>query len=399
MFKIALQKKIDNALTKTILRNVRRKKEGQVMAKVAKRRGRYILDYYDHEGKRKWQTMPKGTTQKAAKKQLREIEDQLSKGNYIPTIKIPTFNETALEWLELKKLKLRASTWAVYEGHTRNHFKEFNGLKINRITIKMVDQYIIDRQTRGMNISTLRKVLVSLRQVFTLAIKRGYCHNNPMDYADMPQSQGTQRENSIKILNKNEISSLLNAVTVQKYQVLFSLAIFSGARQGELLGLKWPDINWKDMQIHIQRTFNNQRFYDTKTKSSNRRIDIGQSMLKKLKKWKLACPPGKLDLIFPTAVGNPMNHSNMVNRYFNPGLKSAGIGKIRFHDLRHTYASLLLDQGENIKYIQTQLGHSNPTVTLNVYAHLMEKTNPRAAKKLEDTILKQQKCYQNATML
>jgi len=77
----------------------------------------------------------------------------------------------------------------------------------------------------------------------------------------------------------------------------------------------------------------------------------------------------------------------MVNRYFRPALKKAKIGQIRFHDLRHTYASLLIEQGENIKYIQTQLGHSNPTVTLNVYAHLMKPTNQAAAKRLERMVL------------
>lgn len=76
----------------------------------------------------------------------------------------------------------------------------------------------------------------------------------------------------------------------------------------------------------------------------------------------------------------------MVNRYFRPALKAAGIEQIRFHDLRHTYASLLIEQGENIKYIQTQLGHASPTVTLNVYAHLMKPTNQEAAKKLESMI-------------
>ncbi len=360
------------------------------MATVSKRRGRYVLDFYDHEGKRKWKTMPKGTTLKIAKKELRELEDQLAKGNYISTQKIPIFNQTALEWLDHKKLNIRASTWAVYEGHTRNHFDEFNNIKINQITIQRVEKFIKKRQADGMNISTLRKIIVSLRQIFSLAVKRGYCHQNPLDYADMPKRQGneTDNEDKIRILNRAEISNLLDAVTQQKYHVLFSLAVFSGARQGELLGMKWPDIQWKDSQIHIQRTFNNQCFYDTKTKGSNRKVDIGPAMSKKLKKWRLACPPGNLDLVFPTEVGTPMNHNNMVNRYFLPGLKLAGIRKIKFHGLRHTYASLLIDQGENIKYIQTQLGHSNPTVTLNVYAHLMNKTNQVAACKLEEAIFK-----------
>ena len=359
------------------------------MAKVAKRRNRYILDYYDHEGHRRWLTMPKGTTLKAAKERLREIEDQLSKGNYVPPQQNPTFDQVAQEWLEHKKLKIRGSTWAVYEGHTRNHFKDFASLKINQITIQRVEKFITDKQSEGMNISTLKKVLVSMRQIFALGVKRGYCYKNPLDYADMPTSQGGEAEgDKIRILTIEEISALLDATTEQKYHVLFSLAIFSGARQGELLGLKWSDILWEDSQIYIQRSFNSQAFYDTKTKGSTRKIDIGPVMLKKLKEWRLACPPGGLDLVFPTATGNPMNHNNMVNRYFLPALKLAGLKKIRFHDLRHAYASLMIDQGENIKYIQTQLGHSNPTVTLNVYAHLMKPTNQAAARRLEETVLK-----------
>ena len=81
-----------------------------------------------------------------------------------------------------------------------------------------------------------------------------------------------------------------------------------------------------------------------------------------------------------------MNYSNMVQRYFLPALKAADLPRVRFHDLRHTNASLRLENGENIKYIQTQLGHANPTVTLNVYAHLMNPTNQEAACRLENAV-------------
>ena len=81
-----------------------------------------------------------------------------------------------------------------------------------------------------------------------------------------------------------------------------------------------------------------------------------------------------------------MNYSNMVQRYFLPALKAADLPRVRFHDLRHTNASLRLENGENIKYIQTQLGHANPTVTLNVYAHLMNATNQEAACRLENAV-------------
>ena len=357
------------------------------MATVPKRRNRYVLDFYDHEGRRKWVTMPKDTTLKQAKAKLREIESDLANGKYIPFEKNPTFNQVAKEWLENKRFNIRQSTLDVYQGHTRNHFNEFTGLKINQITIEKVEAFIKSRQAAGMNISTLRKILTSLRQIFQLAVKRNYSQVNPVDFADKPKSQSQGKE--MKILTRDEITTFLNAVKDQKYRVLFSLAIFSGARQGELLGLKWPDILWADKQIFIQRSYNNGRFYDTKTKGSTRKIDVGPAMLKKLKEWRLACPPGELDLVFPTINGNPINHNNMVSRYFLPSLERARIQRIRFHALRHTFASLLIDQGENIKYIQSQLGHSNLTVTLNVYAHLMDKTNQDAAVRLEQAVLKQ----------
>ena len=109
-------------------------------------------------------------------------------------------------------------------------------------------------------------------------------------------------------------------------------------------------------------------------------------MMAELKKWKVACPPNRLNLIFPNKAGGPLNHNNLVSRYFETALENAELGKVRFHDLRHTYASLLIQQGENIKYIQSQLGHSSPTVTLNVYAHLMNRVNQEAACRLENTI-------------
>lgn len=145
-------------------------------------------------------------------------------------------------------------------------------------------------------------------------------------------------------------------------------------------------MDWENNQIHIQRTFTKGLFFATKTKTSNRKIDLGPKVMTELKKWKLACPKSDINLVFPNETGKPMNYSNMMNRHFKPGLKAAKLPEIRFHDLRHTYASLLIEQGENLKYIQTQLGHSSPTLTLNVYAHLMKPTNQEAACRLEEMV-------------
>ena len=136
----------------------------------------------------------------------------------------------------------------------------------------------------------------------------------------------------------------------------------------------------------IERTYNNQQWYPPKTPESDRRIDLGPAMLKQLKRWKMACPPNKHNLVFPNDAGEVLNHSNMRSRYYYPALDDAKLPRVRFHDLRHTFACLLIEQGENIKYIQSQMGHSKPSVTLDVYGHLMKDSNPSAAMQLEKTI-------------
>ncbi|MDL2123801.1 MAG: site-specific integrase [Deltaproteobacteria bacterium] len=356
------------------------------MACISKRRDRYVIDFYDKQGNRKRKTLKKGTTKTRAREILRDIEGKLAKGLYMPEERIPLFSKVAKDWLEFKKLNIRASTWSCLEGHTRTHFKELNSLRVNLITTSVVEKWITRRQQDSMNISTLRKVLVTLGQIMAYAVRHKYLDHNPVRDAERPRGQGTIEEKKIKVLTPDEIKAFLDTTTNQKYHTLFRLAIMSGARQGELLGLKWSDVDWEASQVRIERTFNHQEWYEVKTTTSKRRIDIGPGMIAELKKWKLACMPNKLNLIFPNEAGQPMNHNNLVSRQFNPALKKAGIDRIRFHDLRHTYASLLIEQGENVKYIQSQLGHSSPTVTLNVYAHLMKPAHQEAAVKLEKAI-------------
>ena len=356
------------------------------MACVTKKRGKWAVDFYDHHGKRRLKVLPKGSTKAQARKLLRDIEKQVERRTFIPNAKVPLFSKVAKQWLKYKKPNLRASTWSVYEGHTRNHFNELDDLKINLINTARVEEFITNRQLEGMNILTLRKVLVSLNQIMAYAVRHGYIHYNPVRDAERPRGQGGVEDKPIRILNPDEITALLDAVEDPKYNMLFRLAIMSGARQGEMLGLKWSDIDWDSNQIHIKRTFNNQAWYAPKSKTSIRKIDIGPSTMTALKRWRLQCPVTELNLVFPNGAGQPINHNNMINRHFVKGLENAELETIRFHDLRHTYASLLIEQGENIKYIQTQLGHSSPTVTLNVYAHLMKDTNQGAARGLEKAV-------------
>jgi integrase len=357
------------------------------MACIAKRRGRYVIDFYDNQGKRRWKTLPKDARKKDANKALREIEDLLEKGIYLPDKRIPTFKTLGADWLQQKKPNIRESTWEMYERHLKLHFGEIDNLKINRITIATVEKFISKRQRDSMNINTLRKLIVTFNQVLNYAVRRRLIDYNPVRDAERPKGLGIEEKEIVSVLTPYEIKAFLNEVKEHKYRVLFMLAIMSGVRRGELLGLKWDAVDWKNNQIRIKRTFNSGKWYQPKTKASNRSIDIGPSMMMELRKWKLVCPVSKLNLVFPNEQGEPIEPTYLRREHFYPALKAAGAKQIRFHDLRHTYASILIKQGENLKYIQSQLGHANPSVTLNTYSHLLESVNQEAACRLENTIL------------
>ncbi len=378
------------------------------MACIRERRGRYVIDFYDQYGKRRWKTLKEGTTEKKAWKILQSIEESIEDGIFLPKNKIPKFSEVASEWLDYKKPNLRETSWENCEGHIRNHFEDIKDLKINTIRISTIEKFIRSKQEQGMNINTLRKILVTLGQILSYSVRHRYIESNPLKEAERPKDT-REEEKEMKILTPPEIRGLLEAEEDQKFKTIFTMAIMSGAREGELLGLKWTDIDFEKKQVQIQRSYNKGRWFPTKTKTSKRKIDLAPLVISELRKWKLACIPNDLDLVFPNESGQPMNYSNMVQRHFIPALEKAGIietemkkkpegsrkrirtkkvkgVKVRFHDLRHTYASLMIGQGENIKYIQNQLGHSNPTVTLNVYAHLLKPVNQDAVLRLESTI-------------
>jgi integrase len=195
---------------------------------------------------------------------LREIEDQVRKGIFIPDRKIPNFKDVAKDWLGHKRPSLRQSTWSVNEGHVRNHFGEFNPIRVSLITTSKVENWITSRHSEGVELGTLKKILVTLGQIMAYAVRHGYLAQNPVRDAERPRGNGLKDENGTRVLSPAEISAFLGTVREAKYRTLFMLAITSGARQGELLGLKWGDVDWKNNQIHIQRTFNNLEWYESK---------------------------------------------------------------------------------------------------------------------------------------
>ena len=300
---------------------------------------------------------------------------------------VKLFRVVAAEWIEYKKTRVRITTWSMYEGHLRHHFAELNEKRIDRISTATVEGFITAKQAAGVSLPLIKKLMVTLGQVMGYAVRHKMVSHNPVRDAERPRATGTLGEkHEMKILEPKQIKAFIEVDPDQKYRTLLLTAIMTGDRQGELWGLNWSDLDLGRKQLHIRRTFTHGQYFEPKTKGSIRKIDVAPVLAKELASWKLASGGRGDDLIFPSRDGTPMICHNMKNRHFFPALKAAGIAAIRFHDLRHTFASLLLAQGESIKYVQVQMGHSSPTVTLNVYAHLLKETNQDAVCRLENTI-------------
>lgn len=357
------------------------------MACITKKRGKMVIDFYDQHGKRRLKTLPDGISKKKQRDELREIENQVEKGLYMPKSGIPNFKKVSEDLLKYKKPNIRHSTFRQYKGHIENHLKPiFSASKINRINFNSIEKFISHSTGNGVKPPTLKKILITLGSILTYSVRKRLCVYNPVREIEKPK---TLKKKQVEFLNPAEIKTLIYKSKDQKYRTLITLAVMSGMRQGEIMGLKWTDIDWFNCQVHVKRTYNHEHFYEPKSEASRRSIGLGPSVISELKKWKIACPYTELDLIFPNEVGKPMDANGLFKREFKATLRRAKIKDIRFHDLRHTFASLLIDQGEHPKYIQSQMGHSSINVTMDTYGHLMKTVNREASNRLDKAVFGQ----------
>ena len=282
------------------------------MACITKKRGKLVIDFYDQHGKRRLKTLPKNISKKEARKVLQELLKQVEHGTYLPDRKVPSFSEVAGQWLENKRLNIREHTFASYECHVRRNLKPFFGnTKVTRINYNSITKLVAHEDGRGASIHHIRKSLVLLSGLMKYAVRQRFIDSNPVQEVEKPKGRSRHKpSDEIDVFRPDEIRQFLDSVEGLKYKTLFMLATMSGARQGELLGLMWSDIDWYNSQLFIRRTFQHGRFYEPKSTTSRRKIDLGPTVMAKLRKWKLACPLSALDLVFPSDSGTPLDNNN-----------------------------------------------------------------------------------------
>ncbi len=340
--------------------------------------------------KRKW--LKVGPNKKEAERVLVQEIARLHNGPYRELKKI-TFAEFAKKWMsDYARSAVKASTYESYDSVLRMHLLPFFGtMELAKITLEAVQGYVATKQQEGrVQPKTINNTLVPLKEMFTHAVRWGYLHENPAHYVEKPRVLHREMD----FLTKEEIHRFLSAVPQDRYP-FFLTAILTGMRLGELLAMKWSHVDWHRGQYFVKQSLYKGRLVEPKSVSSKRAINLPRTLLEVLRTQKARQGEKRLqigeayqdyDLIFCTALGTPLDRGNVVKREFWPFLRQAGLRRIRFHDLRHTFATLLIAQGESPKYIQTQLGHASIQVTMDRYGHLLPDVNQQAARRLEDSL-------------
>jgi len=346
-----------------------------------KKRGRVWYAYWrDPMGKQRGKAI--GTRKKEAEAYVTRMQAKMSDGTYREIMQI-TFSEFAEMWLRnYATVQVKPSTLKNYRSMMHSSLIPFFGdVPLSAIRTADVQQYVAERLATGVTGATVQKALIMLKGMLKQAVQWDYLHANPAQPVKAPRREHREMDS----LTPAEIPAFLNAFEPE-WRPLFFTAIFTGMRLGELLALQWSDIDWRSGTIRVRRSVWNGQFQEPKTRNAVRTIGMSPRLSTVLMEHKLDTPWSSHDLVFCTASGDFIDQANMRHRVFEPALRAAGIRKMRIHDLRHTFASLLINQGENLKYVQQQLGHASITTTVDRYGHLMPDAHVGASRRLDATV-------------
>lgn len=332
-------------------------------------------------------------TKKEAEKAMAKKLHEINEGLYVEPSS-QTFQEFLEKWLENKKDNLKPSTFDTYRRMVQVHIIPSLGKhkldKLNPIHIN--DFYKHLREDKRLAPASIYKCHNVIRNALNQAVKYGFIARNAAEAVDTPKVG----KKEMKFWNERQVMEFLEIAKDDRLYIVFFLAVTTGMRRGEILGLRWKDIDFKKGVLSINQTLSNdgKQFISAKTNSSQRSIALPDQTIQELKKQKKKIAKDKLflgnsyndhDLVVATSLGNSV-HPRNVNRTWDRLLKKTNLPRIRFHDLRHTHATLMLKQGVHPKIVSERLGHSNVKITLDTYSHVLPGLQEAAAKQFGDML-------------
>ena len=332
-------------------------------------------------------------------KTRQEVSEKLNKaladrdGGLIFDAENLTVGEYLDRWLrDSVQGSVRASTYKSYGQQVRRYLKPSLGqMKLRKLSPMHVQWLYREMQDRGLSARTVQYAHVVLHRALEQATRWGMVGRNVAEDVDSPQ---VKRE-EMRPLNRDQTRALLKAAEGNRLEALYILAVHTGMRPGELLALKWDDIDLDSGTLQLNRALSDGEFTTPKTARSRRRIKLTSASVKALRAHRKRQLEERMQraglwqdygLVFPSTVGTPINHRNLV-RSFKSLLTCAGLSQaVRLYDLRHTCATLLLSRDVHPKYVQELLGHASIALTLDTYSHVIPGMDGGTASAMEEAL-------------
>jgi integrase len=349
--------------------------------------------FIDHQGRRKAKKI--GKDKKLALEAARKIEAKLTLGDLGITedkTKAPTFKEYAELWLNgyIKGLR-RQSTFERYQDILRRHIYPALGNKpIDEMGRGEIRELLLKLHRKGLSRSTVTLIKDVISGPLAFAVDEEMIPINPVVGITKRLQLHQDRKVEIEPLTKEEVSLFMEdcQILAPAHYPFFLCAFRTGMRLGELLGLRWGDVDWQGKFIEVRRSYKMGRTTPTKT-GRVRRVDMSDQLLEVLrvlhtqrKRESLREGTGEvIETIFHR--GGKCMEQNYIRRVFKRLLVKAGLREIRLHDIRHTFASLLLSDGASPVYVKEQLGHTSIQMTVDIYGHLIPSSNREMVNRLD----------------
>ena len=349
--------------------------------------------FIDHRGQRRAKKVGDRAT---AFQVARRIRERLMLGDLsLLGTDTETFETYARRWLTDGEAGRKASTHRFYSFNLGLHIvPKLTSHPIGSITRADCRKILAEARTKGLKVASLQGVQRTLSAVLSQAVEDGILAANPAFRMGRYLRKGDEPRREIHPLTREDAHMFL--ITIKQHwsehYAFFLCALRTGLRLGELLALQWGDINFTHRFIKVQRNLVAGKLTTPKN-TNRRRVDMSAHLTETLERQLVAAKAAALKAgknnppawIFPNRDGASLDGDNLRRRVFQPAIAKAKIHQVRLHDLRHTFASLLIQQGESLAYVRDQLGHSSIQVTVDVYGHLVPGSNRAAVDRLDES--------------
>ena len=331
-------------------------------------------------------------TKREAERVLREKLAEVESGFSGDNLMVQAFLE---RWLaDYCQQHLKPSTFTSYEGMIKNHvLPSLGNTRLDKLQpIQLQQLYTVKLET--LSPRSVQYIHVILRSAFNRAIKWGVLVHNPTDRVDAPSA----KKRKATIWTAEQAFQFLSHIREHRMYAAYRLAITTGMRRGEILGLRWEDVGEDALRVRqsLVEVSGELIFSTPKTPSSIRTISLSEEDLASLRRQKVYQAEDKLsmgrhyqdsNLVFTTSPGTPFRPRNFT-RQFKEIVRQTDLPEIRLHDLRHTHATMLLEAGEHPKVVQERLGHSQIAIVYDTYSHVLPSMQKEATRKIDELLKK-----------